>query len=96
MLSSIKDGVWFDHTDQCNTCTKAIHNFLRNPDIDKCGCNDQYSKGNGSLMRILPACLFYYEKQKKDGLSNKDAIEGIHVISGLTHIEFCLKCGVRF
>lgn len=25
----------------------------------------EYANGNGALMRILPACLYYYDRQKK-------------------------------
>ena len=48
------------------TCLKAIMGYLKNPDITKCGGTGEHDNGNGSLMRILPICLYMYEKQKEE------------------------------
>lgn len=41
-----------------NTCRRAIENYTRNhKDAAMCGIGDEYSNGNGSLMRIHPFAL---------------------------------------
>lgn len=49
-------------------------------------------------MRILPACLYYYNRQKKVCTSDDEVIEGIHAISGLTHnhIRSKMCCGIYY
>ena len=59
----------------------AICRYLREKDPLKCGSNDKWNNGNGSLMRILPACLFAYAKQMNDD----EAIQTVHQVSSLTH-----------
>ena len=58
----------------------------------------EYANGNGALMRILPACLYFYDRQKKVCISEDEAIEGIHVISGLTHnhIRSKMCCSIYY
>lgn len=110
--------------DQGNTCSSAIYKFAKVPDIKTCGSTGEYANGNGALMRILPACLYYYarsnepsdvlaqafgecrdtesearsDRQKKVCTSEDEAIEGIHVISGLTHnhIRSKMCCGIYY
>lgn len=71
--------------DQGRTCLSAIYKFMALPDVDRCGATGEHANGNGALMRIMPACLYYYEKQKKEGISDDEVVEAIHRISGLTH-----------
>lgn len=84
--------------DQGNTCTNAILNFMQVPDIKTCGSTGERANGNGALMRILPVCLYYYERQKTVCTSEDEAIEGIHVVSGLTHNHLRSKmcCGLYY
>jgi ADP-ribosylglycohydrolase/tyrosine-protein phosphatase YwqE len=85
--------------DQGNTCTEAIYNFLNNADVMTCGKTGEYANGNGALMRILPVCLYYYEMQDKSSIDiSKDAINGIDMISGLTHNHARSKmaCGLYY
>ena len=110
--------------DQGNTCSSAIYKFAKVPDIKTCGSTGEYANGNGALMRILPACLYYYarsnepsdvlaqafgecrdtesearsDRQKKVSTFEDEAIEGIHVISGLTHnhIRSKMCCGIYY
>lgn len=58
----------------------------------------EYANGNGALMRILPVCLYYYARQKRVCTPEDEAIEGIHVISGLTHnhIRSKMCCGIYY
>ncbi|MDY5540963.1 MAG: ADP-ribosylglycohydrolase family protein [Lachnospiraceae bacterium] len=84
--------------DEGNTCLEAIRRFSDTLDIRTCGATGEYANGNGALMRILPVCLYYYERQKKVCTSEDEAIEGIHVISGLTHNHMRSKmcCGIYY
>lgn len=81
-----------------NICYRAIVNYELLGDIDHCGCDKDYENGNGSLMRILPACLYFYQKQKEEGMSDEEAIEHIHAVSALTHahIRSLIACGLYY
>lgn len=84
--------------DQGNTCFRAICNFMKLPDINSCGVTGEYANGNGALMRIMPACLYYYDRIQSANISEDEAINGIHTISGLTHNHLRSKmcCGTYF
>ena len=84
--------------DQGNTCVDAIYRFVKDPDIRTCGATGEYANGNGALMRILPVCLYYYERQKRICTSEDEAIEGIHTIAGLTHnhLRSNMCCGIYY
>jgi len=84
--------------DQGNTCLAAIKNFIKKPDVNSCGLAGEYANGNGALMRILPACLYYYDREKKICISEDEAINGIHLISGLTHkhLRSQMCCGLYY
>lgn len=71
--------------DQGKTCTQAIMDYVKNQDVNTCGQIGEYANGNGALMRIMPVCLWAYEKQKDGSVSEKEAVEWIHEVSGLTH-----------
>lgn len=84
--------------DEGNTCSNAIYDFVKFPDITKCGATGEHANGNGALMRILPACLYYYCREKMVSSSDKEAIREIHQISGLTHNHLRSKmcCGLYY
>ena len=67
--------------DEGNTCSFAISDFEKDHDLRTCGRTSERSNGNGSLMRILPVCLFACEND----LSDEDALKLVHAVSGLTH-----------
>lgn len=72
--------------DEGNTCAKAIFCYRADGDTSICGQTGEYSNGNGSLMRILPACLYYVAAQKDRNVTAlQEAIKGIEAVSGLTH-----------
>ena len=48
--------------DEGITCLNAIMDFDRYHDWRRCGRTGEYANGNGALMRILPVCLFFIEK----------------------------------
>lgn len=73
--------------DQGLTCTEAIYRFNRTKDIATCGKTGERANGNGALMRILPVCLYWVQKEMEDpeAFSQREALESIHQITGLTH-----------
>ena len=86
-------GKWFYYSqftatnemfDVGNTCGKTIHRFFKERyPYNKCGLSDEYSNGNGSLMRIHPFTLYLiYKNSKKISLNH---IQCISEASALTH-----------
>ena len=77
-----------------NTCSWAIERFEAEKDPMNCGGKDEHSNGNGSLMRIMPVCLYAYEKK----LPDDDAVKIVHEVSGLTHNHLRAKiaCGLYY
>ena len=51
--------------DQGITCSNAIYNYINGVVVEECGMTGERSNGNGSLMRILPACIFCGLKELK-------------------------------
>lgn len=84
--------------DQGNSCLKAILAFAKNLDVTTCGVTGEHANGNGALMRILPVCLYYYERQTKGLISEKEALEGIQSICALTHnhLRSHMCCGLYY
>ena len=80
------------------TCLRAIMSYLKGQDITKCGGNGELDNGNGSLMRIMPICLYMYEKQRAENLTDAEVLEKIHEVSALTHAHMRSKiaCGLYF
>lgn len=75
--------------DEGNTCSNAIYKYRDDHDLTTCGETDEYSNGNGALMRILPVCLYFIQKE---GISDADALRQIHLATGLTHNH--LRCHI--
>ncbi len=77
---------------------KSIRRYMKNPDTESCGGRTEYDNGNGSLMRILPVCLYCYEKQEGGVLTDEEAIQLIHKVSGLTHnhLRASMACGLYY
>ncbi len=73
---------------------RAISAYKHRGNPHQCGSYDERNNGNGSLMRIMPACLYCYEK----GLEAKDAIKEIHEVGSLTHahIRSNIACGLYY
>ncbi len=70
----------------------TAYKHRRNP--HQCGSYDERNNGNGSLMRIMPACLYCCEQ----GLEDKEAIKQIHLVGSLTHahIRSNIACGLYY
>ena len=86
-----------DAFDVGNTCFSAIARYGRDKDPHTCGGTGVRDNGNGSLMRIMPACLYCYAKGLK-GDRVGEAIKIIHEVSGLTHNHMRAKiaCGLYY
>ncbi len=82
--------------DQGITCTSAIEKYIQTGDVSSCGSSDEFSNGNGSLMRILPVCIAVYRYQKEHQISDTAAIGLIDSVSSLTHAHPRSKmaCGI--
>ncbi len=72
----------------------AIEDYIRRRDVMTCGRTDVDSNGNGSLMRIMPACLYACETQMDDAA----AVQMIHDVGGLTHnhLRSRIACGIYY
>ena len=72
----------------------AIRKYKLDKRPTKCGGTEEWNNGNGSLMRIMPACLFAYAKQMNDD----EAIQTVHQVSSLTHahIRANIACGLYY
>jgi ADP-ribosylglycohydrolase len=72
----------------------AIWRYMQNNDIHTCGGTKERDNGNGSLMRILPICLYCIDKD----FETEEAVEKIHEVSALTHahIRSKIACGLYY
>jgi ADP-ribosylglycohydrolase len=59
----------------------AVRNYRRLRDPHTCGVKDEKGNGNGSLMRIMPACLYCCAK----GLGDEEAVRLVSAVCSLTH-----------
>lgn len=84
--------------DEGNTCSSAIYRFAKNPDVTTCGFTGERANGNGALMRIMPVCLYAYKQQKKNAISEEEAITLVHKIASLTHnhLRSNICCGFYY
>ncbi len=84
--------------DEGITCRMAISNYIKFGDIEICGMADEKSNGNGSLMRILPVCIYLAGLQSRGEMNDDNAIKTIHGVSALTHAHMRSKvaCGIYF
>lgn len=80
------------------TCNQAIRKYQLEGDVKTCGLCGERDNGNGSLMRILPMCLFAYEQETLGLISEEDALLMIHDVSALTHAHMRSKmaCGLYY
>ena len=77
---------------------QAIGRYKRNRKAQKCGGEEEWNNGNGSLMRILPACIYCSKKLRGGEFSERDAVLTVHATGGLTHahIRSNIACGLYF
>ena len=72
-----------------NTTRSALMNYSHGMDTLSCGLDNEYSNGNGSLMRIIPAALY----ADAHGLSAVEAVSLSDRLSSLTHAHMYSKTG---
>ncbi len=80
-----------------NGTNMAVSNYRAYRDVRTCGGRSAGNNGNGSLMRIMPACLYCAEKRGAL-LTDLEAVKLIHRASGLTHNHLRAKiaCGLYY
>ncbi len=78
------------------TTITALRNLDKGIPFTESGVKTEYSQSNGSLMRILPASLYYLLKND-NRLDWKSVLEPIHAASAITHAHpTCLvACGIH-
>lgn len=88
-------GVAFD---QGITCMESIGRYMVTKDYKTCGKTGERANGNGALMRIMPVCLYAYEKVKSNEWSVEEALETIHQVSAFTHnhLRSMMACGIYY
>lgn len=88
-------GIAFD---QGLTCMQAIGKYAIDKDYKTCGKTGERANGNGALMRVMPACLYVYEKVLAKEWELKQALECVHQISALTHnhLRSKMACGIYY
>lgn len=84
--------------DQGGTCTRAITQYVKSNDINSCGVTGEWANGNGALMRIMPVCLYAYEKEISGQMTEDVAVQTIHQVSALTHnhLRSKMACGIYY
>ena len=77
---------------------QAINRYQKNRKAKKCGGDEEWNNGNGSLMRIMPACIYCTVMETSGMYSDRDAIDDIHSVGCLTHahIRSNIACGLYF
>ena len=78
--------------------SRAIMKYNNGAKPLESGGETEWDNGNGSLMRILPICLYIFEEQSKSNLYDNEAIDIIHNCSALTHAHLRSKtaCGIYY
>ena len=78
--------------------SRAIMKYNNGAKPLESGGETELDNGNGSLMRILPICLYILEEQSKSNLYDNEAIDIIHNCSALTHAHLRSKiaCGIYY
>lgn len=67
------------------TTSDAINNYKSGKNPIKCGLSNEYSNGNGSLMRILPIAFYIKKYFDSQLFENSEVINIIYNLSSLTH-----------
>ena len=78
--------------------SRAIMKYSNGAKPLESGGKTEWDNGNGSLMRILPVCLYIFEQQRDMKLSDDESIDIIHNCSALTHAHLRSKiaCGIYY
>ena len=78
--------------------SRALMNYAKGIAPLESGGKTEWDNGNGSLMRILPVCLYLFKRQKKVCTSENESIYMIHAVSALTHahVRSQMACGIYY
>ena len=78
--------------------SRAVIKYSNGAEPLESGGKTEWDNGNGSLMRILPVCLYLFEQQKILNISDDEVIDMVHNCSALTHahIRSKLACGIYY
>ena len=78
--------------------SRAVMKYSNGAGALESGGKTEWDNGNGSLMRILPVCLYLFEQQKSLNISDDEVIDIVHNCSALTHahIRSKLACGIYY
>ena len=78
--------------------SRAVMKYSNGAGPLESGGKTEWDNGNGSLMRILPVCLYLFEQQKSLNISDDEVIDIVHNCSALTHahIRSKLACGIYY
>lgn len=78
--------------------SRAVMKYSNGAGALESGGKTEWDNGNGSLMRILPVCLYLFERQKSLNISDDEVIDIVHNCSALTHahIRSKLACGIYY
>ncbi|MBQ0000624.1 MAG: ADP-ribosylglycohydrolase family protein [Clostridiales bacterium] len=81
-----------------NATFQAIRRFKSGDTPLSCGGIEERDNGNGSLMRILPVCLYLIDREKKCCMSADEEVQTIHNASALTHahLRSMMGCGLFY
>ena len=81
-----------------NATSKAIMKYGKGAKPLDAGGKNEWDNGNGSLMRILPVCLYLVEREKRICTSENEAIYAVHSVSALTHahLRSQIACGIYY
>lgn len=77
-------GTWTDDSSMV-LCELASINEKKGIDLDDIMKRFMDWEFNGALMRILPVCLYYLNRQNMICTSDDEAIHNIHEVTALTH-----------
>ena len=78
--------------------SRAVMKYSNGAGPLESGGKTEWDNGNGSLMRILPVCLYLFQQQKSLNISDDEVIDIVHNCSALTHahIRSKLACGIYY
>lgn len=84
--------------DQGITCMDALQAYRRGRKPLDCGREGEHANGNGGLMRILPVCLYAWDRQEKAGMGDREAVLLVHSATILTHnhLRACMAGGLYY
>ena len=96
-MAWLEDGEFtpFDYSFDIGLGTeRAIERYEGKRDPATCGGREESNNGNGSLMRILPVCLYCCAK----GLEDAEALAQVDAVGSLTHahLRSRIACGLYF